>query len=313
MANPRVRRIADRIQVIVAEMLERRIKDPRLGFVTITDVRVTGDSQQATVFYTVLAGAAGEQSDEKALADTAAALESAKGLIRSEVAKQLDMRITPTLTFVADALPESARHLDEVLERARKLDEEAAARRVEAYAGEPDPYKKPREVAVEDEDRRRRRGPPTRTPTRVTTESGLVVVDKPAGITSHDVVARVRRLAGTRKVGPRRDPRPDGDRRAGRRCRARHPAARAPDADREGVRRHGPPRRRHRHRRRRGRGHRDRLAPRTWTRPRSGRRSPSRSASSPRCRRPSRRSRSTACGPTSGSATARRSPSSRGG
>jgi ribosome-binding factor A len=147
MANPRVRRIADRIQVIVAEMLERRIKDPRLGFVTITDVRVTGDSQQATVFYTVLAGAAGEQSDEAALAATAAALESAKGLIRSEVAKQLGMRITPTLTFVADALPESARHLDEVLERARKLDEEAAARRVEAYAGEPDPYKKPREVA----------------------------------------------------------------------------------------------------------------------------------------------------------------------
>ena len=150
MSNPRVRKIADRIQVIVAEMLERRIKDPRLGFVTITDVRVTGDSQQATVFYTVLAGAAGEQSDEKALADTAAALESAKGLIRSEVAKQLGMRITPSLTFVADALPETARHLDEVLERARKLDEEAAARRVEAYAGEPDPYKKPREVAVDD-------------------------------------------------------------------------------------------------------------------------------------------------------------------
>jgi ribosome-binding factor A len=151
MTNPRVRRIADRIQVIVAEMLERRIKDPRLGFVTITDVRVTGDSQQATVFYTVLAGAAGEQSDEAALAATAAALESAKGLIRSEVAKQLGMRITPTLTFVADALPESARHLDEVLQRAKKLDEEVAARRVEAYAGEPDPYKKPR-AAEADED-----------------------------------------------------------------------------------------------------------------------------------------------------------------
>jgi ribosome-binding factor A len=150
MANPRVRKVADRIQVIVAEMLERRIKDPRLGFVTVTDVRVTGDSQQATVFYTVLAGAAGQQDDESALAGTAAALESAKGLIRSEVAKQLGMRITPTLTFVADALPESARHLDEVLQRARQLDEEVAARRVEAYAGEPDPYKKPREVEPSD-------------------------------------------------------------------------------------------------------------------------------------------------------------------
>jgi ribosome-binding factor A len=152
MASPRVRKIADRIQVIVAEMLERRVKDPRLGFVTITDVRLTGDSQQATVFYTVLAGAAGEQSDEAALAATAAALESAKGLIRSEVAKQLGMRITPSLTFVADALPESARHLDEVLAKAKALDEEAAARRVEQYAGEPDPYKKPREVVDEDAD-----------------------------------------------------------------------------------------------------------------------------------------------------------------
>ena len=113
MANPRVRKIADRIQVIVAEMLERRIKDPRLGFVTVTDVRVTGDTQQATMFYTVL----GEETD---LASTAAALESAKGLLRSEVAKQLGMRHAPTLTFIPDALPESARHLDEVLAKARE-------------------------------------------------------------------------------------------------------------------------------------------------------------------------------------------------
>jgi ribosome-binding factor A len=135
MTNPRIRKIADRIQVTVAEMLERRVKDPRLGFVTVTDVRVTGDSQQATVFYTVL----GEEAD---LVSTAAALESAKGLLRSEVAKQLSMRHAPTLIFVHDALPENARHLDEVLARAKALDEEAAARRVESYAGEADPYKK---------------------------------------------------------------------------------------------------------------------------------------------------------------------------
>jgi ribosome-binding factor A len=136
MSNPRVRKIADRIQVIVAEMLERRIKDPRLGFVTVTDVRVTGDTQQATIFYTVL-------GEEDSMAGTAAALESAKGLLRSEVAKHLGMRHAPSLEFVHDALPESARHLDEVLAAARASDEEVAARRVgAAYAGESDPYRK---------------------------------------------------------------------------------------------------------------------------------------------------------------------------
>jgi ribosome-binding factor A len=145
MVSPRVRKVADRIQVIVAEMLERRVKDPRLGFVTITDVRLTGDTQQATIFYTVLAGGTGQEDDEAALAATAAALESAKGLLRSEVAKQLGMRHSPSLEFVADALPASARHLDEVLAKARALDEEVAARRGATYAGEEDPYKKPRE------------------------------------------------------------------------------------------------------------------------------------------------------------------------
>jgi ribosome-binding factor A len=140
MASPRVRKIADRIQVIVAEMLERRIKDPRLGFVTITDVRLTGDNQQATVFYTVLGG-------EEEMASTAAALESAKGVLRSEVAKQLGMRISPTLTFIHDALPESARALDEVLARAKALDDAVAAARGTTYAGEADPYKKPHEDA----------------------------------------------------------------------------------------------------------------------------------------------------------------------
>jgi ribosome-binding factor A len=146
MTNPRVRRIADRIQVIVAEMLERRIKDPRLGFVTITDVRVTGDTQNATVFYTVLG-----EPDE--LAGTAAALESAKGMIRSEVGKQLGMRHVPTLDFIHDALPENARHLDELLAKARESDERVAAAAAGAtYAGEADPYRKPHEPdELEDE------------------------------------------------------------------------------------------------------------------------------------------------------------------
>jgi ribosome-binding factor A len=146
MTSPRVRKIADRIRVIVAEMLERRIKDPRLGFITITDVRLTGDTQQATIFYTVL----GEEADQ---ASTAAALESAKGVLRSEVGKQLGMRHVPSLTFVHDALPENARHLDEVLAKARQSDEAVAAARANAsYAGETDPYKKPRELDADEDD-----------------------------------------------------------------------------------------------------------------------------------------------------------------
>jgi ribosome-binding factor A len=146
MVSPRVRKVADRIQVIVAEMLERRVKDPRLGFVTVTDVRVTGDTQNASVFYTVL----GEQEQ---LDGTAAALESAKGLIRSEVGKQLGMRHVPTLEFIADALPDSARHLDEALAKARESDAAVAAASAGAtYAGEPDPYRKPREDDELDED-----------------------------------------------------------------------------------------------------------------------------------------------------------------
>lgn len=136
MSSPRVRKIADRIKVIVAEMLERRIKDPRLGFVTVTDVRVSGDTQQASVFYTVY----GLEDD---LAGTAAALNSAKGLIRSEVGKQLGMRHVPTLEFIHDALPESARAIDDLLEKARQSDAQVAAAASGAtYAGDADPYRK---------------------------------------------------------------------------------------------------------------------------------------------------------------------------
>ena len=138
----RARKLADRIRVVVAETLERRIKDPRLGFVTITDTRVTGDLREATVFYTVY-------GDETERAASAAALESAKGVLRTEVGRQTGVRFTPSLSFVADAVPDTARQLDDLLIKARQQD--AAVRSVsvgKAYAGEADPYRKP----VEDED-----------------------------------------------------------------------------------------------------------------------------------------------------------------
>jgi ribosome-binding factor A len=135
MGSPRVVKLADQIKVIVAEMLERRIKDPRLGFVTVTDVRLTGDSRDATVFYTVL-------GSEEEQAASAAALRSATGLIRAQVGKQLGLRFAPTLTFVPDAVPENARQIDDLLAQARSIDAKVAEQAAgAAYAGEADPYK----------------------------------------------------------------------------------------------------------------------------------------------------------------------------
>jgi ribosome-binding factor A len=142
MGAANTRRLAERIGQIVAEMLERRIKDPRLGFVTVTETRLTSDLREATVFYTVY-GSPEEQ------AETAAALRSATGVIRSEVGRIVGLRHTPSIEFVADVLPDSARRIDDLVAAARQADAELArAREGAEYAGDPDPYRKP----ADDED-----------------------------------------------------------------------------------------------------------------------------------------------------------------
>lgn len=141
----RALKLAGTIKKIVARALETEIKDPRLGFVTVTDVRVTGDLQQASVFYTVLGGDAERE-------DTAKALQSAKGRLRSLVGSQLGIRLTPTLEFHLDAVPETAASLDRALHEAHLRDQEVARLRENAhYAGEADPYRHPDEHA-EDQD-----------------------------------------------------------------------------------------------------------------------------------------------------------------
>lgn len=147
MADPaRAAKMADRIKVIVAKTLERGLKDPRLGFVTITDVKMTGDLQHASVFYTVYGS---DQERE----DTAAALKSATGMLRSEVGKNITARLTPSLEFIADAIPENAKHIEELLAQARQRDSETESMAAAAqYAGDADPYVKPRSVADDDED-----------------------------------------------------------------------------------------------------------------------------------------------------------------
>ena len=136
-SSHRNHKIADRIKVVIAQLLETKIKDPRLGFVTVTDARVSGDLQNASIFYTVLGG-----EDERAA--TAAALESAKGVLRSAVGRELGTRVTPSLEFILDGLPESAKALDSLLERVHELDAQVAKARENAKPVVEDPYKIPR-------------------------------------------------------------------------------------------------------------------------------------------------------------------------
>lgn len=142
----RAKKMADRIQVIIAKRLERGIRDPRIGFVTITDVQMTGDLQHATVYYTVYG------TDEER-ADTAAGLKAATGMFRSEVGKNLTARLTPSLEFLLDGIPENAAHIDGLLREAQQRDTEVAGLAAQAqYAGDEDPYVKPRDLEDDDED-----------------------------------------------------------------------------------------------------------------------------------------------------------------
>lgn len=137
----RARKLAGRIRHIVADVLERQVKDPRLAsqlrLVTVTAVRMTPDLREATVFYTVL----GEQEDRR---EAAAALESAKGLIRAAVGRGTGVKFTPVVTFVLDAIPEYVAEFEEALAAARLADARVdEVRRGAVPAGDPDPYREP--------------------------------------------------------------------------------------------------------------------------------------------------------------------------
>ena len=143
---PRARRLAVRIREIVAETLEREVKDPRLGLVTITASKLTADLREATLYYTVF-------GDEDEKADSARALESAKGVLRATVGKRTGIRYTPSLTFLSDDIPEHARNIDDLLAKAREADAEVArVREGKAYAGDENPYVETAEADADDAD-----------------------------------------------------------------------------------------------------------------------------------------------------------------
>ena len=149
MADPaRAAKLAQRIKVVVAEALGRKVKDPRLEGITVTDARVTNDLQHATVYYTVF-------GDQAVQADAAKGMEKAKGVLRQEVGRNITVRLTPTLEFVADQIPVNASNLEELLRAAKKRDAEVAALAANArHAGDADPYKSdiPADVDIDEDD-----------------------------------------------------------------------------------------------------------------------------------------------------------------
>jgi ribosome-binding factor A len=137
--SPRARKMADLIRQILAGRLQRGLRDPRMGFVTITDVQVTGDLQHASVFYTVL-------GDDQERLDSQRALKAATGMLRTEVGKNITARPTPSLEFILDGIPENASAITYLLREASDRDAETERQAKTAeYAGDADPYKSPAE------------------------------------------------------------------------------------------------------------------------------------------------------------------------
>ena len=142
--HARARKLAERIKVLVAEALERAVKDPDLGFVTITEVKVTPDLQHASIFYTLY----GTPAEKKRSAEI---IDKNRGLVRREVGHNLSIRLTPTIEFIPDEIPETAAAMNDLLAEARARDEQVAKLAADAqWAGEENPYKEPR--IIEDEE-----------------------------------------------------------------------------------------------------------------------------------------------------------------
>lgn len=147
MADPaRARRLAKRINTIVASAIEFEIKDPGLDGVTIVEAKVTADLHDATVFYTVMGSTLDDEPDHDA---AAAALERAKGALRTKVGAGTGVRFTPTLTFTRDTTSDTVHRMEELLARARAADADLARVRSGAKpAGEADPYRDNGSVAA---------------------------------------------------------------------------------------------------------------------------------------------------------------------
>lgn len=112
----RANRVAEQMKKELGDIITRKIKDPRVGFVTVTAVEVTGDLQQATVYITTL-------GDEKEREETLKALEKATGFIRTEIGQRIRLRRTPEIAFQFDSSVEYGNKIESLLRSLKEKDE----------------------------------------------------------------------------------------------------------------------------------------------------------------------------------------------
>ena len=117
MANYRSYRVAQEIQREVNDILQRRVRDPRVQNITITDVAVTGDLQQATIYYSLLSDKASDHQKAEQ------GLQKATGLIRKELGRRLRIYKTPELTFKEDESVRYGNHIDDLIRKMREQEQ----------------------------------------------------------------------------------------------------------------------------------------------------------------------------------------------
>lgn len=117
MTNVRANRVAVQMKKELGDIIQRKLKDPRIGFVTVTDVEVSGDLQQAKIFLTVL----GDDDKKEA---TLEGLDKAKGFVRSEIGARIRLRKTPELEFHWDHTYEQGKRIDELLDEIHDEDDQ---------------------------------------------------------------------------------------------------------------------------------------------------------------------------------------------
>ena len=109
MSNPRMRRVDEAIRQVIGDALAGEVKDPRVGFITVTDVRTSADLRHARVYVSVLGG-------ERAREDSLRGLQSAHGFLQARVADELGLKRTPALRFSYDDTTDRAMRIGALID-----------------------------------------------------------------------------------------------------------------------------------------------------------------------------------------------------